>query len=197
MRFENKTAVVTGGSRGIGLAIATKLAKEGANIAILYVGDENEGIKAKEELLQYGTKVEQYFCDVSNFEESKKVVNKVIEDFGSIEILVNNAGITRDKLVLNMDEKDFDAVINVNLKGTFNMIKHTYKHFMKKRYGRICSTASIVGLTATQVRLTILRQRPVLSVLQSRLQRSLQAEALRLMQLLGLHCNRYDKCTFR
>ena len=134
MRFENKTAVVTGGSRGIGLAIATKLAKEGANIAILYVGDENEGIKAKEELSQYGTKVEQYFCDVSNFEESKKVVDKVIEDFGSIEILVNNAGITRDKLVLN-------------LKGTFNMIKHTYKHFMKKRYGRICSTASIVGLT--------------------------------------------------
>lgn len=184
MRFENKTAVVTGGSRGIGLAIATKLAKEGANIAILYVGDENEGIKAKEELSQYGTKVEQYFCDVSNFEESKKVVDKVIEDFGSIEILVNNAGITRDKLVLNMDEKDFDAVINVNLKGTFNMIKHTYKHFMKKRYGRICSTASIVGLTATQVRLTILRQRPVLSVLQSRLQRNLQAEALRLMQLL-------------
>ncbi len=147
MRFENKTAVVTGGSRGIGLAIATKLAKEGANIAILYVGDENEGIKAKEELSQYGTKVEQYFCDVSNFEESKKVVDQVIEEFGSIEILVNNAGITRDKLVLNMDEKDFDAVINVNLKGTFNMIKHTYKHFMKKRYGRICSTASIVGLT--------------------------------------------------
>lgn len=146
MRFENKTAVVTGGSRGIGLAIATKLAKEGANIAILYVGDENEGIKAKEELSQYGTKVEQYFCDVSNFEESKKVVDKVIEDFGSIEILVNNAGITRDKLVLNMDEKDFDAVINVNLKGTFNMIKHTYKHFMKKRYGRIVSTSSVVGI---------------------------------------------------
>ena len=146
MRFENKTAVVTGGSRGIGLAIATKLAKEGANIAILYVGDENEGIKAKEELSQYGTKVEQYFCDVSNFEESKKVVDKVIEEFGSIEILVNNAGITRDKLVLNMDEKDFDAVINVNLKGTFNMIKHTYKHFMKKRYGRIVSTSSVVGI---------------------------------------------------
>ena len=176
MRFENKTAVVTGGSRGIGLAIATKLAKEGANIAILYVGDESEGIKAKEELSQYGTKVEQYFCDVSNFEESKKVVDQVIEEFGSIEILVNNAGITRDKLVLNMDEKDFDAVINVNLNGTFNMNKHTYKHYMKQR--------QLSVLPATQVRLTILHQRPVLSVLQSRLQRNLQAEALRLMQLL-------------
>lgn len=146
MDFTNKTAVVTGGSRGIGLAIATKLAQGGANIAILYVGDESEGIKAKEELLQYGTKVEQYFCDVSDFEASQKVVEQVIEQFGGIDFLINNAGITRDKLILNMDEKDFDAVIGVNLKGTFNMIKHTYKHFMKKRFGRIVSTSSIVGL---------------------------------------------------
>lgn len=146
MDFTNKTAVVTGGSRGIGLAIATKLAQGGANIAILYVGDESEGIKAKEELSQYGTKVDQYFCDVSDFESSQKVVEKVIEEFGGIDFLINNAGITRDKLILNMDEKDFDAVIGVNLKGTFNMIKHTYKHFMKKRFGRIVSTSSIVGL---------------------------------------------------
>lgn len=146
MNFENKTAVITGGSRGIGLAIAKKLASNGANIAILYVGDESEGINAKNELLEYGTKVEQYFCDVSDFEASKEVIDKVIEEFGGIDFLINNAGITRDKLVLNMDEKDFDAVINVNLKGTFNMIKHTYKHFMKKRFGKIVSTSSIVGL---------------------------------------------------
>ena len=146
MDFTNKTAVVTGGSRGIGLAIATKLAQGGANIAILYVGNESEGIKAKEELSQYGTKVEQYFCDESDFEASQKVVEQVIEEFGGIDFLINNAGITRDKLILNMDEKDFDAVIGVNLKGTFNMIKHTYKHFMKKRFGRIVSTSSIVGL---------------------------------------------------
>lgn len=146
MNFENKTAVITGGSRGIGLAIAKKLASNGANIAILYVGDESEGINAKNELLEYGKKVEQYFCDVSDFAASEEVINKVIEEFGGVDFLINNAGITRDKLVLNMDEKDFDAVINVNLKGTFNMIKHTYKHFMKKRFGRIVSTSSIVGL---------------------------------------------------
>lgn len=146
MNFENKTAVITGGSRGIGLAIAKKLASNGANIAILYVGDESEGINAKNELLEYGTKVEQYFCDVSDFEASKEVIDKVIDEFGGVDFLINNAGITRDKLVLNMDEKDFDAVINVNLKGTFNMIKHTYKHFMRKRFGRIVSTSSIVGL---------------------------------------------------
>lgn len=146
MSFENKTAVITGGSRGIGLAIAKKLASQGVNIAILYVGKEEEGIAAKEALAEYGTKVEQYFCDVSDFNASKEVIDKVLEDFGGIDFLINNAGITRDKLVLNMDESDFDAVINVNLKGTFNMIKHTYKYFMKKRYGRIVSTSSIVGL---------------------------------------------------
>ena len=146
MNFENKTAVITGGSRGIGLAIAKKLAEGGANIAVLYVGDETEGKAAKAELEQYGTKVEQYFCDVSDFEKSKAVCEQVIEEFGKVDILINNAGITRDKLVLNMDEKDFDAVIGVNLKGTFNMIKHFYKHFMKNRGGRIVSTSSIVGL---------------------------------------------------
>ena len=146
MNFENKTAVITGGSRGIGLAIAKKLAEGGANIAVLYVGDETEGKAAKAELEQYGTKVEQYFCDVSDFEKSKAVCEQVIEEFGKVDILINNAGITRDKLVLNMDENDFDVVINVNLKGTFNMIKHFYKHFMKNRGGRIVSTSSIVGL---------------------------------------------------
>lgn len=146
MNFENKTAVITGGSRGIGLAIAKKLAEGGANIAVLYVGDESEGQNAKAELEQYGTKVEQYFCDVSDFEKSKAVCEQVIAEFGKVDILINNAGITRDKLVLNMDESDFDAVINVNLKGTFNMIKHFYKHFMKNRGGRIVSTSSIVGL---------------------------------------------------
>ena len=146
MKFENKTAVITGGSRGIGLAIAKKLASQGANIAILYVGDESEGIAAKEALAEYNTKVEQYFCDVSDFNASKEVVDKVIEEFGGIDILVNNAGITRDKLVLNMDEKDFDAVIGVNLKGTFNMIKNVYQHMMKKRRGRIINLSSVVGL---------------------------------------------------
>ena len=146
MNFENKTAVVTGGSRGIGFAIAKKLASQGANVAIINGGNQEKGLAAKEELAQFGTKVEAYFCNVADFNASKEVIDKIIEDFGGIDFLVNNAGITRDKLVLNMDESDFDAVINVNLKGTFNMIKHTYKHFMKKRCGRIVNISSIVGL---------------------------------------------------
>ncbi|MEE0858550.1 MAG: 3-oxoacyl-[acyl-carrier-protein] reductase [Acutalibacteraceae bacterium] len=146
MSLENKTAVVTGASRGIGLAVAKKLASQGANIAILYVGKEEEGENAKKEVEALGVKVGLYYCDVSNFEESKATVEKIIEDFGGIDILVNNAGIVRDKLVLKMEEADFDAVINVNLKGTFNMIKHTYTHFMKKRAGRIVNVASVVGI---------------------------------------------------
>lgn len=146
MSLENKTAVVTGGSRGIGEAVALKLAGMGANIAIVYVGDESEGKAAKEKVEALGVKTELYNCDVSNFEESKKTVDKILEDFGSIDILVNNAGITRDNLVLKMDEKDFDAVISVNLKGAFNMIKHTYSHFMRKRSGKIVNVASVVGI---------------------------------------------------
>lgn len=146
MSLENKTAVVTGASRGIGLAVAKKLASQGANIAILYVGKEEEGENAKKEVEALGVKVELYYCDVSSFNESKETVEKIIEEFGGIDILVNNAGIVRDKLVLKMEEADFDAVINVNLKGTFNMIKHTYTHFMKKRAGRIVNVASVVGI---------------------------------------------------
>ena len=125
MSLENKTAVVTGASRGIGLAVAKKLAGQGANIAILYVGKEEEGENNKKEVEALGVKVGLYDCDVSDFEESKATVAK---------------------LVLKMEEADFDAVINVNLKGTFNMIKHTYSHFMKKRAGRIVNVASVVGI---------------------------------------------------
>ena len=146
MSFENKTAVVTGASRGIGLAAAKKLASQGANIAVVYIGDQAEGENAKKELEALGVKVGLYYCDVSDFDASKAVVDTIIEEFGGIDILVNNAGIIRDKLVIKMAEADFDSVINVNLKGTFNMIKHTYTHFMKKRAGRIVNVSSIVGI---------------------------------------------------
>lgn len=146
MSLENKTAVVTGGSRGIGEATALKLASQGANIAIVYVGDEKEGKSAKEKVEALGVKVGLYYCDVSDFEASKAVIDQILADFGSIDILVNNAGIVRDKLILKMEEADFDAVISVNLKGAFNMIKHTYSHFMRKRSGKIVNVASVVGI---------------------------------------------------
>ena len=148
MIFENKTALVTGASRGIGFAVAKKLASEGANIVIVDYCAEEDGLKSAEQLSEScGVKVSFYRCDVSDFERSKETVDKIIEECGGIDILVNNAGIVRDKLMLKMGEDDFDAVINVNLKGTFNMIKHTYTHFMRKRAGRIVNVSSVVGLT--------------------------------------------------
>ena len=146
--FDNKTALITGAARGIGFAVAQKLASCGASIAIVDYCAQEDGEKSASAIAeQFGVKAAFYRCDVSNFEQSKTVTEKIIEDFGGIDILVNNAGIVRDRLVLKMTEEDFDAVINVNLKGTFNMIKNTYTHFMKKRAGRIVSVSSIVGLT--------------------------------------------------
>ncbi|MDP4119879.1 MAG: 3-oxoacyl-[acyl-carrier-protein] reductase [Bacillota bacterium] len=147
MNLLGKTAVVTGGSRGIGKATVLKLASLGANIAIADIGDPSLAEETKKEVEALGVKAQCYSLNVTDFEACEETVKKIIEDFGGIDILVNNAGITRDALVLSMKEQDFDAVISVNLKGTFNMIKHTYAHFMRKRSGRIINIASVVGLS--------------------------------------------------
>ena len=146
MKLEGKIAVVTGGSRGIGFATCKKLASEGATIIITDICDSEVAAPAIKELEDMGAKAKFYQSDVSDFASATETVNAIIEEFGGLDILVNNAGIVRDKLILKMDEQDFDAVININLKGTYNMIKATYKHFMKQRSGRIISLASVVGI---------------------------------------------------
>lgn len=151
---QGKTAVVTGGSKGIGRVISLKLAENGADIAMVYYGPEAakaeaEATEAEIKALGKGTKVKSYFCNVADFEDAKKTVESIIEDFGGIDILINNAGITKDNLIVKMSPSDFDAVIGVNLKGTFNMIKNCYSHFMKKRAGRIVNIASVSGLLGT------------------------------------------------
>ena len=146
MKLEGKIAVVTGGSRGIGFATCKKLASEGATIIITDICDSEKAAPAIKELEDMGAKAKFYQSDVSDFASVTETVNAIIEEFGGLDILVNNAGIVRDKLMLKMEEQDFDAVININLKGTYNMIKATYKHFMKQRSGRIISLASVVGI---------------------------------------------------
>ena len=145
--LENKTAVVTGGSRGIGHAIALAMAQEGANVAILYAGNREAAEKTEQEIAQIGGKVRAYQCDVSSFEETETVTKQILEEFGQVDILVNNAGIVRDGFLLSMKEEAFDDVINTNLKGAFHMIRHLYSHMMRKRSGRIINIGSIVGLT--------------------------------------------------
>ena len=146
MLVQGKNAIVTGGSQGIGRAIALKLAENGANVAILYVGDRQRGAETVKEIEALGVKAMEVYCNVADFEESKAAVDEVAKTFGSVDILINNAGITRDNLILKMTEAEFDSVINVNLKGTFNMIKHTYPLFMRQRYGRVVSISSVVGI---------------------------------------------------
>ena len=151
---QDKVAVITGGSRGIGRVIALKMALNGADVALVYYGGEAAKLEAEateQEIknLGKGTTVRSYFCNVADFEDSKRTVDAILADFGRIDILVNNAGITKDNLIVRMSEADFDAVLGVNLKGTFNMIKHCYSHFMKKRAGRIVNIASVSGLLGT------------------------------------------------
>lgn len=144
--LQGKNALVTGASRGIGKAVALKLAALGANVAVVYAGNAEKAAETVAEIEALGVKAKSYACNVAEFEATKELTAAVIADFGGIDILVNNAGVTKDALVLSMKEEDFDKVISINLKGTFNMIKSTYSHFMKKRCGRIVNISSIVGL---------------------------------------------------
>jgi 3-oxoacyl-[acyl-carrier protein] reductase len=145
--FKGKTAVVTGASRGIGKAIALKLAKEGANIVLNYrksVDAVKEVIKEIEEL---GAKAIAVQGDVSDFNQAETIIKAATEQFGSLDILVNNAGITKDGLIMRMKEEDFNSVIDVNLKGAFNCIRHASAVMMKQRSGKIVNIASVVGVT--------------------------------------------------
>ena len=144
--FEGKVALVTGSGQGIGKEIALKLAKGGAKLVINYVGPADGANEVVETIKKNGGDAFAYECNVADFEAVEKMMADVMDRYGRIDILVNNAGITRDNLIMKMSEADFDAVIGVNLKGTFNATKAVSKIMMKQRYGRIISIASIVGV---------------------------------------------------
>lgn len=144
--LKDKVAIVTGGTRGIGRAIALKLADHGANIVINYRNSDKEAEELKAILEEKGVKVLTVKCDISNFEDSKNLMDKCKEVFGKIDILVNNAGITKDTLIMRMKEEDFDNVIDVNLKGTFNCAKHASAIMLKQRFGKIINMTSVVGI---------------------------------------------------
>ena len=145
--LKGKTAVVTGGSRGIGRAIAYKLASMGANIAVIYAGNaEAAETVCRRCAEETGVKARAYQCDVADFTAVKEKVARIRADFGTVHILVNNAGITRDGLVATMKEADFDEVLDVNLKGAFHMIRHCSGLMLRAKYGRIVNISSVAGL---------------------------------------------------
>jgi 3-oxoacyl-[acyl-carrier protein] reductase len=145
MRLKDKVALVTGGARGIGQAIAMTFAGEGADIVVADVNLE-VAQKTCSEIENLGRKAMALEMDVTNFEKVEEGINKILDKMGKVDILVNNAGITKDNLLLRMSQADWDAVINVNLKGTFNCIKAVCKPMVKQRSGKIVSIASIIGL---------------------------------------------------
>jgi 3-oxoacyl-[acyl-carrier protein] reductase len=142
-----QVAVVTGGSRGIGAAIAKKLASQGADIAILYAGNQEAAQAVCQECQQAsGARAMAYRCDVSDFQQAKETVAQIKADLGTVNILVNNAGVTKDGLIATMKEQDFDAVVDTNLKGAFNMIRHCCGLFIRNRGGRIVNVSSVSGM---------------------------------------------------
>ena len=144
--LSGKTALITGGSRGIGAAIARKFASMGANIAIVYAGNQEAAQNVCGQCEGFGVKAAAYQCNVADYEEVKTTVAAVRKDFGSIEILVNSAGITKDGLIPMMSEAAFDAVLNTNLKGAFNMIRHVSGVMLRAKQGVIINLASVSGL---------------------------------------------------
>ena len=146
MNFTGKTAVVTGGSRGIGRAICLELARGGANVMLCYAGNEQAALDTVAACEALGAKAAAMRCDVSKTDEVKALVDAALQQFGAVHILVNNAGITRDGLLMTMKEDAWDQVLDTNLKGAFLTMKAVARTMMKQRYGRIVNLSSVVGL---------------------------------------------------
>ena len=181
--LNEKIAVITGASRGIGAAIAKKMAENGATVIINYQGSVQAAQALEAEIREKGGKAVTYKCDVSDFDKCEKFIGDIVKEYGRIDILVNNAGITRDGLLMGMKEEDFDSVINVNLKGTFNTIRFASRAMVKQRKGKLLIFLLYQELREMQDRLIIQHQRQVLLGLQSRQQENWLQGILMLMQL--------------
>lgn len=145
--LDNKTAIITGASRGIGKGIAEKYAEQGCNIAFSFASSVDKAKALEEELSsKYGVKVKGFQSNASDFESSQKFVDEVVAEFGRIDILINNAGITRDNLLMRMSEEQWDEVMNVNLKSVFNLTKASLRTFLKQKSGSIINMSSVVGV---------------------------------------------------
>lgn len=144
--LEGKTAIITGASKGIGKGIAEVFVKHGANVAFTYLSSVDQALAFEKELSSSGAIVKGYRSDASIYANAEELVKNVMEDFGSIDIVVNNAGITKDNLLMRMSEEDFDKVIDVNMKSVFNLTKTTMRTMLKQRSGSIINISSVVGL---------------------------------------------------
>jgi 3-oxoacyl-[acyl-carrier protein] reductase len=144
--LEGKTALITGASKGIGKAVALRYAENGANVAFTYLSSVEKGKALEKELSDKGVKAKGYRSDASDYIAAEELINAVVADFGTLDILINNAGITRDNLLMRMTEEMWDEIMNVNLKSCFNTVKASSRTFMKQRAGSIINMSSVVGV---------------------------------------------------
>ena len=144
--LKGKTAIVTGATRGIGKGVALKLAEQGANVAFTYVSSSEKALALENELQAFGIKAKAYKSDASLMKDTEELIKDVLDNFESIDVLVNNAGITKDNLLMRMSEEDFDRVLEVNLKSIFNMTKAVQRTMLKQRSGSIVNMTSVVGV---------------------------------------------------
>ncbi|PWV53754.1 3-oxoacyl-[acyl-carrier-protein] reductase [Chitinophaga sp. S165] len=144
--LENKVAIVTGASRGIGEAIAIKFAEEGANVAFTYLSSDEKAKALEQKLEAMGVKAKAYKSNAGSYQESETLINDVLKEFGAIDICVNNAGISKDNLLLRMSEDQWDDVMDINLKSVYNMTKHVIRPMMKAKSGSIINMSSIIGM---------------------------------------------------
>lgn len=144
--LSGKTAIITGASRGIGRGIAKVFAQQGANVAFTYSSSVQAAQELETELSNFGIKVKGYQSDAADFEQAQNLIDQVVKEFGTIDILINNAGITKDNLLMRISEEDFDKVIEVNLKSVFNMTKAVQRTMLKNRAGSIINMSSVVGV---------------------------------------------------
>ena len=144
--LKNKTAIVTGGSKGIGKGIVEKLAESGCNVAFTYLSSEESATEIEKLSDKYSVKIKKYQSDASDFDQSTELIENILDDFDSYDILINNAGITKDNLLLRMDEDSWKKVIDINLNSCFNLTKCAIREFMKKKEGVIINISSIVGV---------------------------------------------------
>lgn len=144
--LENKNVIITGASRGIGKGIAQVFAEHGANVAFTYSSSEGPALELEKELASKGVKAKAYKSNAASFSEAEELIASVLEDFEGIDVLINNAGITKDNLLMRMGEEDFDKVIEVNLKSVFNMTKAVQRTMLKQRNGSIINMSSVVGV---------------------------------------------------
>ena len=144
--LKNKTAIVTGGSKGIGKGIVEKLAESGCNVAFTYLSSKESAAEIEKLSDKYNVKIKKYQSDASDFDQSNKLIENILDDFDTYDILINNAGITKDNLILRMDEDSWKKVIDINLNSCFNLTKCAIREFMKKKKGVIINISSIVGV---------------------------------------------------